>query len=70
MKICSLNANDWQQFLDWTEKEGWQFSFHERRLFQNQWRPYFFVLKLQGENLGFVSAIAIRLPTADRNNFV
>lgn len=47
-------------FLRWAEREGWRVSFHEQRLFQNQWRPNFFALSVGGTVCGFVSAVAYR----------
>lgn len=60
MQFRNLTEDDWQLFLYWAEIEGWRVSFQERRLFQNQWRPYFFVLHDAGSVQGFVSAVAYK----------
>ncbi len=60
MQFLNLIEEDWPLFLSWAGKEGWQVPFQEQRLFQNQWQPYFFVLKREGEVLGFVSAVAYK----------
>ena len=56
MQFLNLTEDDWPLFLYWAEVEGWRISFQERRLFQNQWRPYFFALHtdfaFHGFNLG------------------
>ncbi len=57
MQFLNLTEDDWQLFLAWAELEGWQISFQERRLFQNQWRPYFFALHVNSTVQGFVSAV-------------
>lgn len=60
MQYRNLSEEDWQLFLSWAEIEGWLISFQERRLFQNQWHPYFFALHTDGELQGFVSAVAYK----------
>jgi len=60
MQFLNLTDGDWQLYLQWAKREGWQVSFHEQRLFQNLWRPYFFALHVGGELRGFVSAVAYR----------
>lgn len=60
MQFKNLSEDDWQLFFYWAELEGWRISFQERRLFQNQWRPYFFALHTNGALQGFVSAVAYR----------
>lgn len=60
MQFLNLTEDDWQLFLYWAEVEGWRVSFQEQRLFQNQWRPYFFALHSAGALQGFVSAVAYK----------
>ena len=60
MPFLSLSDGDWRIFLRWSRDEGWQIPFQEQRLFQNQWQPFIFVLKLEGQVLGFVSAVAYK----------
>ena len=60
MQFLNLTEDDWPLFLYWAEVEGWRISFQERRLFQNQWRPYFFALHTDGGLQGFVSAVAYK----------
>ncbi len=60
MIIQTLTADDWSTFADMACAEGWKVPLHEQRLFQNHWKPYFFVLKKQGRQLGYVSAVAYR----------
>lgn len=60
MLIVNPDAHDWQFFLSLAATEGWIIPFQEQRLFQNLWRPYFFVLKHKGEHCGFVSAVAYK----------
>ena len=58
MRILALAAEDWEQFVVLATAEGWKIPFQEQRLFQNQWRPCFFVLKERGRSCGFISAVA------------
>jgi GNAT superfamily N-acetyltransferase len=58
--IQTLTRSDWDAFIRMADAEGWQVPLQEQRLFINQWRPYFFVLKIQGKPLGFVSAVCYR----------
>lgn len=60
MQFSDLNDQEWLLFLDWAAAEGWQVPFQEQRLFQTQWRPYFFVLRTEGKAQGFVSAVAYK----------
>ena len=60
MQFRQLTERDWRQFLDWAALEGWRVSLQEQRLFQNQWRPYFFALYGSGGLCGFVSAVAYK----------
>ncbi|WP_298037933.1 GNAT family N-acetyltransferase [uncultured Desulfuromonas sp.] len=60
MQFRNLSEEDWQLFLRWATQEGWRVSFQEQRLFQNQWRPYFFALHTGGKLCGFVSAVAYK----------
>lgn len=60
MRFLPLNEADWQVFLAWAGAERWRVPFQEQRLFQNQWRHHFFVLKENGQALGFVSAVGYR----------
>ncbi|MBN2645984.1 MAG: GNAT family N-acetyltransferase [Desulfuromonadaceae bacterium] len=57
MTIKPLTNPDWELFLNWARLEGWSIAFQERRLFLNQWRPYFHVLWHDGRCCGFVSAV-------------
>lgn len=57
MTIKPLNGEDWEVFVAWAEAENWRISFQEQRLFQSQWRPYFYVLWHNGERCAFVSAV-------------
>ena len=58
MQFLPLNNSDWQLFLKWAATEGWTISSQELRLFQDQWRSSFFVLRAEGKVTGFVSAVA------------
>jgi GNAT superfamily N-acetyltransferase len=58
--IQALNRSDWDTFTTWADSEGWQVPLQEQHLFLNQWHPYFFVLKEQGEARGFISAVGYR----------
>ncbi len=60
MQFQNLNDDDWRLFLQWAVAEGWTVPFQEQCLFQNQWRPYFFVLRAEGQVQGFVSAVAYK----------
>ncbi len=60
MQFRQLTEEDWLLFLHWAAQENWRVSFQEKRLFQNQWRPYFFALHAEGEVQGFVSAVAYK----------
>lgn len=60
MQFLNLSEDDWQLFLSWATVENWRVSFQEQRLFQNQWRPYFFALHTAGAIRGFVSAVAYK----------
>lgn len=51
---------DWPLFLRWAAQEGWRVPFKEQRLFQHQWRPFFFALRDKGTPRGFVSAVGYR----------
>lgn len=57
MTIKPVDSHDWQQFYHWAETENWLVSFQEKRLFQNQWRPYFYVLWEGGQRRGYISAV-------------
>ncbi len=57
MQFQNLSEADWRLFMQWAIAEGWTVPFQEQRLFQNQWRPYFFVLRSAGQVQGFVSAV-------------
>lgn len=60
MQFQNLSEDAWRLFFSWAELAGWRISFQECRLFQNQWRPYFFALYAAGEVQGFVSAVAYK----------
>ena len=60
MAILNLTAADWPSFAALAAAEGWSIPLQEQRLFQNHWRPFFFVLKEQGTPFGFVSAVAYK----------
>lgn len=60
MIIQTLSTADWNLFLRWAQAEGWRVPHKEQHLFQNQWRPYFFALRHQGNTCGFVSAVSYR----------
>lgn len=57
MTITSPDTDDWKAFYDWATVENWRVSFHEKHLFLNQWRPYFYVLWEDGRRCAFVSAV-------------
>lgn len=60
MTIKPLRAEDWDIFVDWAEAEGWRISLQELRLFQSQWRPWFYVLWHNGERCAFLSAVVYK----------
>lgn len=57
MTIKPLTNEDWIVFSEWATAENWRISFQEQRLFQSQWRPYFYVLWHKGERCAFISAV-------------
>lgn len=57
MTIKPVEASDWDDFYAWANLENWSVSLQEKRLFQNQWRPYFYVLWHRGRRCAFLSAV-------------
>lgn len=57
MTIKPVDSHDLEHFYQWAGTENWKVSFQEKRLFQNQWRPYFYVLWERGQRRGYISAV-------------
>ncbi|AMV70478.1 GNAT family N-acetyltransferase [Desulfuromonas carbonis] len=58
MEFATPTVCEWPCFRAWAAAENWRVPLREEQLFQDQWWPHFFVLRLAGRPLGFVSAVA------------